>query len=56
MDLVFPGVELIFARSFLLNIEFIKDDLPTLDLPHNIISGIPSPGSWETLNIDLRNT
>lgn len=55
MDLVLPGVELVFARFFRLKIELIKEDLPTLDLPHNTTSGSFSFGSSEVLKADNMN-
>jgi len=35
---VLPGVELVLAIAFLFRIVFIKEDLPTLDLPAKAIS------------------
>lgn len=55
MDLVLPGVELVFARFFRLKMELIKDDLPTLDLPHKTTSGSFSFGSSVVLKADNIN-
>ena len=46
MSWVFPGLEDVFARFFLLQIAFINEDLPTLDLPINAYSGIAMLGHF----------
>jgi len=43
-----PGEEEIFASSFLLQIMFISEDLPTLLLPRNAYSGLSAVGHLST--------
>jgi len=46
---VFPGLELVFTKSFLLNKAFIRLDLPTLDLQIKIISFLLSKNTLSAL-------
>jgi len=45
---VLPGVEEIRARPLRLQIAFIRDDLPTLDLPIKAYSGRSCLGHWDS--------
>ena len=49
------GVEEVLASFFLLQIEFIREDLPTLDLPMKAYSGNPFFGHISTLVLLIIN-
>ena len=49
MSFVFPGVPDIFANFFFWQIELIKEDFPTFDLPIKAYSGIKSEGQSSIL-------
>ena len=45
MVVVLPGVEDTFTRPLRLKILFMMEDLPTLDLPTKVISGLRDVGT-----------
>ena len=51
MSFVFPGVPDIFANFFFWQIELIKEDFPTFDLPIKAYSGINSLGQFLTVGL-----
>ena len=52
MDLVLPGVELVFARFLRLNKELMNEDFQTLDLPQRTTSGSLSLGNSDVLKTE----
>jgi hypothetical protein len=54
MDLVRPGVELVFA-SFVPTSALITLDLPTFDRPRNATSGMLGGGKCDESVADIRN-
>ena len=51
----YRGAEEVRARLFLLTIELIKEDLPTLDFPARTISGVLPFGYWDLFITDISN-
>jgi len=56
IDWVLPGLELVLARLFRLTRTFMREDLPTLDLPAKAISGLSGGGYWFARKALMRNT